>query len=545
MATSNFFTNIKNIYGTEVCDNLKTFSNNTRKLASMMARKIFLVKCRSSGIFPKHIVNNIKCINGLFSMDNPHIKKIENIQYVFRRKILSQEITYTFYIINNLNKERLNVENKIREILPSLVAFNFIESQEKMLKNLKIKFKINLEKKYKKLIDNVTTIRMSDDREKSTIFNISGVDLPEDMNNILSSGPKFALRLKHFEIPYNHVISDCEHLLQYINPKDRVLARSQIINAITNSMHLLKHQTKNQKEEIKFKQFKVTQSFLSMMKKQNIEIFVVKSDKGNNVCILTKEQYDECVNVLINDNKVYVKLDSDPTERIRVRMNFYIKRMLDKEYINIETKKFLTNNTPIPPRFYILPKIHKLKNHEDKLKGRPVVSSVGSCLYNFTKFFTDILTRSFNSKYTCKNSFEFVEKITKINVPDDYIMISLDVEALFTSIPTNIFVRCIKNNWDNISKLTSIDQELFMNMITFIINNSYFLCSGKYYKQIQGLPMGSCLSPIAAQYVMELCIDETLKEIEMYVEFFTIYVDLMKIFCCFTFYFTKIIRNIL
>jgi hypothetical protein len=104
-------------------------------------------------------------------------------------------------------------------------------------------------------------------------------------------------------------------------------------------------------------------------------------------------------------------------------------------------------------------------------------------------------------------------------------MISLDVQSLFTSIPTHRLINCINNNWENISKHTDVDQKLFLNVITFIINNSYFLCNGKYYKQIQGLPMGSCLSPIAAQYVMELCIDEVMKEIGIYVEFFAIFVD--------------------
>jgi hypothetical protein len=128
----------------------------------------------------------------------------------------------------------------------------------------------------------------------------------------------------------------------------------------------------------------------------------------------------------------------------------------------------LTPTEPIPPRIYFLSKIHKLKTPKDELKGRPVVSTINSPLYNITKYCSNILSRAFNSKYAIKNSFEFIEKLKNITVPRGYVMISLDVQSLFTSIPTHIFLDCINKNWHQIEKHTNIPKTLFLNMIIFI-----------------------------------------------------------------------------
>jgi uncharacterized protein with PIN domain len=70
-----------------------------------------------------------------------------------------------------------------------------------------------------------------------------------------------------------------------------------------------------------------------------------------------------------------------------------------------------------------------------------------------------------------------------------------------------------------------MDQDFFIEVVTFIVNNSYFGCNGKFYIQIDGLPMGLSLSPIAAQYVMEFVIYCVLNELGIDVELFVLYVD--------------------
>ena len=82
------------------------------------------------------------------------------------------------------------------------------------------------------------------------------------------------------------------------------------------------------------------------------------------------------------------------------------------------------------PRIYGLPKIHK-----ENFPLRPVVSLINTPTYNMSKTFANIFKESLLSpKSQVKYSFIFKEVISKIKIPSDHIMISLDVMSLFTNV---------------------------------------------------------------------------------------------------------------
>lgn len=57
------------------------------------------------------------------------------------------------------------------------------------------------------------------------------------------------------------------------------------------------------------------------------------------------------------------------------------------------------------------------------------------------------------------------------------------------------------------------------------MNNSYFSFNNKYYLQISGMPMGSPLSPILANIIMDFCLDNILKVLPFKFSFIHKYVD--------------------
>jgi hypothetical protein len=81
---------------------------------------------------------------------------------------------------------------------------------------------------------------------------------------------------------------------------------------------------------------------------------------------------------------------------------------------------------------YGLPKIHK-----DGVPIRPIISACGTYNYKLAKYLVQILTPLIsNSKYIIKDTFDFVNKVSKLPINNNQIMISFDVESLFTNIPT-------------------------------------------------------------------------------------------------------------
>lgn len=75
-------------------------------------------------------------------------------------------------------------------------------------------------------------------------------------------------------------------------------------------------------------------------------------------------------------------------------------------------------------------------------------------------------------------------------------MISLDVTSLFTNVPRHLVIRSIIERWDEVQ--TQINLDLFLEIVEYCMEASYFCFEGRYYKQTYGTAMGSPLSPIVA-----------------------------------------------
>ena len=67
---------------------------------------------------------------------------------------------------------------------------------------------------------------------------------------------------------------------------------------------------------------------------------------------------------------------------------------------------------------------------------RPIVSSIGSALYNTSKFLSDILLPIQNlNGYSVLNSSQFAKEVANMEISDDEVMVSFDVVA-FHSYPS-------------------------------------------------------------------------------------------------------------
>lgn len=82
-------------------------------------------------------------------------------------------------------------------------------------------------------------------------------------------------------------------------------------------------------------------------------------------------------------------------------------------------------------------------------------------------------------------------------------MYSLDVVSLYTNVPVDEIYTCIEERYSELARYTTIPWESFKQALEIVLKNAFFQYDGKIYKQIFGLPMGSPLSSVVSDIVME------------------------------------------
>jgi hypothetical protein len=162
---------------------------------------------------------------------------------------------------------------------------------------------------------------------------------------------------------------------------------------------------------------------------------------------------------------------------------------------------------------YGLPKIHK-----EGAPVRPIISAIGTYNYKLAKYLDRILKPlTTNSNYIIKDTFDFVNRVSKLQTNVNQRVVSFDVESLFTNIPTEETINIILNRaFKDSDEFHGMKRNTLQKLLTICTQESHFKFNGKYYDQIDGVAMGSPLGPFFANIFMDEFENshmETLKEL--------------------------------
>ena len=152
-------------------------------------------------------------------------------------------------------------------------------------------------------------------------------------------------------------------------------------------------------------------------------------------------------------------------------------------------------------KIYDLPKVHKVN-----LPLRPIVAFVGSPTHNLSKFLINVLPPLLKQTYSVKNSAQLVNIVSDLRCNNSHCFVSFDVVSLFTSILTsdvlNLIFRLL--NQDNtLCDRTNLSVNDIIEALSICLKSTVFTFKNMLYRQIFGVPMGSCISPILADIFME------------------------------------------
>ena len=132
---------------------------------------------------------------------------------------------------------------------------------------------------------------------------------------------------------------------------------------------------------------------------------------------------------------------------------------------------------------------------------RPILSVIGAPTHRLVKFLLPFLTPFTQNEFTFTNSFHFAENICKQNT--NLYMASLGVDSLFTNIPLDETIDiCFDSLYKDDENTPKIPNDVFRNLLTVVTKESFFMFNNKFYKQIDGVVMGSPLRPALANIFM-------------------------------------------
>jgi hypothetical protein len=138
---------------------------------------------------------------------------------------------------------------------------------------------------------------------------------------------------------------------------------------------------------------------------------------------------------------------------------------------------------------------------------RPIVSSINIITYTCAKHIADIITPVVgNTSRHVKNSDQFSKLVRNFRVEHDQELRSYDVTALFTSVPVNKAVDCIRRKLEadvTLKQRTDMSPADICRVLELCLSCTYFVFDGQFYRQIHGAAMGSTVSMIVCDAQME------------------------------------------
>ena len=110
------------------------------------------------------------------------------------------------------------------------------------------------------------------------------------------------------------------------------------------------------------------------------------------------------------------------------------------------------------------------------------------------------------SEHHVKYSEEFVESVTSIKIEETEILVSFYVISLFTKVPVDLAIKVAQerlHKLQNLNELTKRSVKDICNSLQICLEATYLTFRKKNFKQIFGTAMGSPVSVVVANLVME------------------------------------------
>ncbi|CAJ0965642.1 unnamed protein product [Ranitomeya imitator] len=228
---------------------------------------------------------------------------------------------------------------------------------------------------------------------------------------------------------------------------------------------------------------------------KNKEFLVREADKGGNIVLWPNSLYLQDVERQLGDSTCYRRLPGDPTDIFKGKLDHLFELALQHGILNKKEVMFLTTDHPVVPTFYLLPKVHKSLENPP---GRLIVSGISGlfekpCNVMYLDFFLQPMAMSLKS--FIRDSTHLIQLLQDFALPSGTLLITLDVESLYTSIDHDIGLRAVSFFLEHSSTGDRGHDQFILDLLFFVLDKNYFVFDGIFYRQVKGTAMGARCAP--------------------------------------------------
>jgi hypothetical protein len=348
---------------------------------------------------------------------------------------------------------------------------------------------------------------------KPGVFQHESVTLPDDIEYMLSVNHKFILHQK----PEKHDVEKAKRLLC------RTVRTRWLFRDKTDSDFIAKFHVKNDNwippkaskaieqgltDAMERLDYSVGRAFASIASKptpknyqwssvrdylQEKNLLVKLTDKNLGLAVIPIQWYDSTLLQMLADTNTYLWVPEIPIDELVNKLRSSQK----KWHLPANMDKFITQRTKREiPNFHAIPKVHK-----EPWKLRPIVPShswITSCVSVVLDHLLQPILKQID--WIVSSSKEVITRLQKVTLlPQKPLWILTgDVVSFYTNIPIDDCVAITSAGWRRFCRDSSIPEKTIRSMVRFIMENNYLEYQGQYFRQRNGLAMGTSSAPVIA-----------------------------------------------
>ena len=273
------------------------------------------------------------------------------------------------------------------------------------------------------------------------------------------------------------------------------------------------------------------------------DVLIGPADKGGAVVLWKLCEYQKEALRQLKDAKSYVELSQGELtvriEQLTLARDAEANELFFNKHITARERDGILSGPSKASPIYYLPKIHKpIDPVTGTFKGRPIVATYDSTVHLLDKYLTEItaplLARIPGS---LRDTMDLLNRLPRHNLPDGTRVMTVDVDALYPSIPWKEGVAAcaafyeeqlpwLRIHFRRLERKAPPTATTFKRLLSLILENSLIhYREDRYFHQILGTAMGCCISVFFANTYMYAITRKVLEKPPPFLSLFLRYID--------------------